>query len=179
MAIRRVSRAKKLLDIIEAAIGDSGVFCSYKELSIRLHHGYEGRLSQAINNLKRSGYLEIVEINNAKSLRLTARGRIKALLPMGRKRHKWDGRWRLIAFDIEEKRRRTRDVFRAQLGLLGFKMFQKSLWITPYDTSEEVEKLIDVLGLENNVDYFIADAVTNESRLINLFKLDKYNKPVK
>ena len=173
MKIKRVSKTKKLLDLISAIIDDSGAFCSYRELSIRLHHGYEGRLGQAIDNLKRRGYLETVELNNAKSLRLTIKGRIKALIPARTKYRRWDGWWRLVAFDIEEKRHRARDIFRSQLGLLGFKMLQESLWITPYDVSREVEELIDILNLSGSVDYFIANAITDEDRLMKRFKLTK------
>lgn len=169
MSARRITKTKKILDLIEAIIDETGVFCSYPELRRRLRGRWCSKLPQAIDNLRRQGYLEIVENDNAKAIKLTAKGKVKAFLPRFRK--DWDGRWRILAFDIEEKRRKSRDLFRENLELLGFKYLQKSLWITPYDVSEQIEELIDLLGLEENICYFIADAITGKDDLVEKFKL--------
>jgi hypothetical protein len=41
----------------------------------------------------------------------------------------WDGKWRMIMFDIPEKRRDKRDWLRWQLTLLDYKPLQKSVFI--------------------------------------------------
>ncbi|HLB32446.1 MAG TPA: hypothetical protein VJL27_02735 [Patescibacteria group bacterium] len=172
MPAKRISKTQKILDVIDAAIDEFGIlFLSYPELRRRLHGRWESNLPQAIDNLKRRGYLEVVEVDNKKALKLTIKGKLKTFIR--RKSHEWDGRWRLVAFDIEEKRRSTRDVFRSNLRLLGFKPMQKSLWISPYDVSEEIEELLDLLNLRVNVDYFIADAITNKDKFLELFKLNQ------
>jgi len=48
----------------------------------------------------------------------------------------WDGKWRLVIFDIREKRRSTRDLLRQQLQELGLVRLQNSVWVYPYDFSE-------------------------------------------
>ena len=174
MTIVRISKTKKILNLLDAIISDIGAsnpFVSYAEARKRLHSQYEGKFSEALSNLKRCGYLEIVEIKNTKSLRLTIKGKLKALLPLSRKKKEWDGRWRLVAFDIEEKRRGVRGRFREALRMLGFLPLQKSLWITPYDVSEKVEEVIDWLRIDANVDYFISQAITNEDKLLK----EKFN----
>ncbi|MBI4449490.1 hypothetical protein HY634_00340, partial [Candidatus Uhrbacteria bacterium] len=45
---------------------------------------------------------------------------------------KWDGRWRIITFDISEKRRHVRDNLRAHLTRLGLSPIQKSVWLYPH-----------------------------------------------
>ena len=54
-------------------------------------------------------------------------GRIKQKI----KSEKWDGKWRIIFFDVPEKKRRYRDELRSMLKIIGFKEFQKSIWIYP------------------------------------------------
>jgi len=38
---------------------------------------------------------------------------------------------------------------------------------------EEIEELLDLLNLRVNVDYFIADAITNKDKFLELFKLNQ------
>lgn len=45
---------------------------------------------------------------------------------------KWDGRWRIIFFDIPESRRALRDHMRSLLKRLGCREFQRSMWIYPH-----------------------------------------------
>jgi len=42
---------------------------------------------------------------------------------------KWDGKYRIVIFDIPEFLRRERDWFRSQLKFLGYKLLQKSVFI--------------------------------------------------
>ena len=51
----------------------------------------------------------------------------------------WDGKWRVVIFDVREKRRKVRNVLRVLLGNAGFKRLQDSVWIFPYPCDEFVE----------------------------------------
>lgn len=56
---------------------------------------------------------------------------------------KWDGKWRMVLFDIAELNRKKRDMLRAKLKELGFGMFQESVYISPHNfTKDLVEFLI-------------------------------------
>jgi len=48
---------------------------------------------------------------------------------------------------------------RSILQNLGYKMFQKSVWITPYDVSEKTEKLLQLHYLDNYVKIFLIEAI--------------------
>ena len=52
-------------------------------------------------------------------------------------KRRWDGRWRLVVFDVPEGRRGLRDKLRAQLRRRGFGYLQHSVWITPDPVSED------------------------------------------
>ena len=45
----------------------------------------------------------------------------------------WDGKYRLVIFDIKEWKRGTRDRLRMWLLNLGFVRLQNSVWVYPYD----------------------------------------------
>ncbi len=87
-----------------------------------------------------------------------------------RPRH-WDGKWRILIFDIPERRRNVRIKLRATLQLLGFRRLQDSVWVYPYDC-EEVIALIKVdFHIGNDVLYIIADSIEQDSVLRRHFKL--------
>src|SRR3989344_528013 len=57
-------------------------------------------------------------------------------------KRKWDGYWRMIIFDVPEKKRRYRDYLRQMLKTLGFKELQKSTWVTPYPIPDFLKELL-------------------------------------
>jgi phenylacetic acid degradation operon negative regulatory protein len=67
-------------------------------------------------------------------VRLTESGRLAALGgrdPEQCWRRPWDGRWRLVLFDVPETRRALRARLQRKLRRLGFGYLQNSVWITP------------------------------------------------
>ena len=50
---------------------------------------------------------------------------------------RWDGRWRLVLFDVPRTCNSKRDKFRRYLQSRGFGYLQNSVWITPDSVSEE------------------------------------------
>jgi len=177
MCAKRMTLSEKIITVLNAAcedaIDEGSAFLSYSELRKRIWNNRRlpSSLSKAIYNIKRSGYLEVVEKDNQKVVRITKKGRFKLWNPVINK--EWDGRWRLVAFDIPEDNRKKRKSLRLALKALGFIQMQKSLWICPYDVSMEIEKVLDMLDIEQYVDYFIADAITNKSRYRNIFGLNQ------
>lgn len=51
---------------------------------------------------------------------------------------RWDGKWRILMFDIHEKRRGVRTRLRELLHGAGFLRLQDSVWIYPYPCDEFV-----------------------------------------
>lgn len=177
MSIRRKTKTERILGIIQGALGNLDFELAGMEKAMLFKRRTSwmsqrpGALSKAIYDLARRGYLEEVEIDNKRYLKMTNKGRWKIWKPKIDK-SKWDGKWRLVAFDIPEKRKKIRDSFRSALKVIGFKQMQKSLWICPYDVSEETEKVLEILDLHYEVDYFVAHAITNADRYLDYFKLN-------
>jgi hypothetical protein len=59
------------------------------------------------------------------------------------KARSWDGKWRLIVFDVPESKRAIRDYFRSLLKRLGFAEFQRSMWLSPHKTPTFLMKILE------------------------------------
>jgi len=58
-----------------------------------------------------------------------------------KKPKKWDGKWRIIIFDIKNKQRFKREALRGKIKELGLYQIQKSVWVHPYDIRREFDTL--------------------------------------
>ncbi|MBU2577456.1 hypothetical protein KKA69_01335 [Patescibacteria group bacterium] len=109
---------------------------------------------QTVYHSLKTGYIEKVIKDGEPYLRLTSNGRkkIQRSFPfINFLSRKWDGRWRIVIFDIEEKLRKDRDLLRRKLIELGFGMMQESVWISPYDVIVDFREFIKSVGLEEKV----------------------------
>ena len=76
--------------------------------------------------------------------RLTKLGRLHALGgrdPQERWSRKWDGRWRLVVFDVPTTQNSRRSRLTRYLRKRGFGRLQNSVWITPDVLEEEMKTL--------------------------------------
>ena len=85
---------------------------------------------------------------------------------------RWDGRWRIVAFDISEKRKKAREALRQTLKRLGFFQLQKSVFVHPYPCEAEIRLLKSVFSiLDYEVLYFSTDVIPQEKHLKRHFQL--------
>jgi len=133
-------------------------------------------LREGINYLYRLEYIEKEKNKNGLlSLLLTEKGKLKALNckleNIKNKKEKWDGKWRMVAFDIPEKYRKGRDALRQKLKKIGFCELQKSVLITPYECKEEISLLVKYFDLEKYVRFGVLESVDNGDYFKNYFKI--------
>lgn len=109
------------------------------------------KLINAFYYLKKKGLLELKKEGHDVSIALTKEGRKRAGkyqiddLKLERPK-KWDGKWRVIIFDIPNSKNIIRNIFRKKLKEFGFYLLQKSIWIYPFSCKEEVDFLREFLG---------------------------------
>ncbi|MBI5138705.1 MAG: hypothetical protein HZA95_02810 [Candidatus Vogelbacteria bacterium] len=133
-------------------------------------------INSILGKLRDEGLVEFVKDGRISKLRLTESGENKL-------RHyrvteslidhsgKWDGKWRMIIFDIKETRRMVRDTLRDQLIFQGFRKLQHSVWVYPYDCEEFIGLLKTAFSLGKSVIYIIAERVENDSSLREYYGL--------
>ena len=103
-----------------------------------------------INRMIRRGWVQRLVDKGQVYLRLKGEGRkrlLKKLPVLWQTGKEWDGFWRLLIFDVPEKRRAKRDKVRRWLRRRGFGVIQRSVYITPHDFSEELKKFLQQEGL--------------------------------
>lgn len=88
-----------------------------------------------------------------------------------KKRISWDGRWRIVAFDIREYRRTVRDQIRRELQSFGLVLLQRSIWVFPYDCSELITLLKADYKIGKEVLYIRADQIEQDAWLRKHFQL--------
>ena len=105
-------------------------------------------LSKAIVRLRKRGLIETDKTEaNRLILKLTDEGRT-AILLNEENIGNWDGKWRIVVFDIPEQKRLIRNLLRRNLKKWGFKHLQKSVWISKKNITEKLFSYIKDLGIE-------------------------------
>ena len=87
------------------------------------------------------------------------------------KKEKWDGKWRVLIFDIPESLRFIRDQIRATLVAVGFKRLQDSVWIYPYNCEDLIILLKTDLEIGKDLLYMIVDTLEDDEEIKNYFGL--------
>ena len=85
----------------------------------------------------------------------------------------WDGRWRVLIFDVPEYRKTVRDKIRRTLMHIGFTRLQDSVWVYPYDCEDLIALLKADFRIGKDVLYMIVDEMEGDSRLRREFHLSK------
>ena len=110
--------------------------------------------ANALKRLRENGFVELIS-DKELVLRLTDTGRSKALwTKMRLVDEKWDGKWRIVSWDIPEKRRKARDLLRHQLKQLGFIKFQNSIWASKRNCTTLLKEYIKKVGIGDWVKVF-------------------------
>jgi len=133
-------------------------------------------LREGISYLYRLKFIDREESKNGLiTLSLTKKGKLKVLNyqleNIKNKKEKWDGKWRMVAFDIPEKYKRGRDALRDKLKKIGFCELQKSVFITPFECKKEIGILVKFFDLSKYVRFGILESVDNEAYFKKVFKL--------
>lgn len=84
---------------------------------------------------------------------------------------RWDKKWRIVFFDVQERYRRKRNALRFHLRRLGFREIQRSVFAHPYPCGEEIMRIAAYYKLLSCVHYAVADELSDSRRLRALFKL--------
>jgi DNA-binding transcriptional regulator PaaX len=107
-------------------------------------------------------------------LRLTPKGeaalRMFELHSYRLKRPKrWDGKWRVLAFDIPEKRKKVREQVRRTLVSIGFIRLQDSVWVYPYNCEDLITLLKADLKVGKDMLYMVVDQLEYDAPLRSRF----------
>lgn len=128
-----------------------------------------------IQKLARKKLIIIFEKNGEPVIRLTEAGRGELLRYQLKEKRlekkSWDKKWRLIIFDIEEKKRARRDGIRQQMRSFGFEKLQDSVWVYPYECEQVVGLLKAQYKIGKELLYIVASDIEGDEQLRRKFSL--------
>ncbi|OGI22260.1 MAG: CRISPR-associated endonuclease Cas2 [Candidatus Moranbacteria bacterium RIFCSPHIGHO2_01_FULL_55_24] len=139
----------------------------------------KSKLERSIQSLYESRLVDMrLQKNGVWKMVLTEKGREKTLLYdletlEIQKSAKWDKKWRIVIFDIPEKRKKLRNAFRSWLKRLEFYRLQDSVFVYPYDCRNELDFLVEFYGARKYVRFMEASHIDNEAHLKQIFSLGK------
>ena len=113
-------------------------------------------LYKTVRQLRIKGYIETPKDGKKILLKLTDKGRQEIILKKLLEDKSWDGKWRVVIFDVPEKHRLLRDALRSQLRQFQFKPWQKSVWAGRKNVTHELRRFVHEAGLSSWVKIFEA-----------------------
>lgn len=112
--------------------------------------------------LSREQYLDKITSPDVPTYKLTAKGFYDIVLtyPVFRfTQEKWDGKFRILSYEIPEKKRELRDKLRREVASWGLGPWHRSFWLTPHPIIDSLKALIRDKEEMQYVQAFEADHV--------------------
>ncbi len=133
-------------------------------------------LKRNIKRLEKQKLIEIEEKNNEQIVKISQAGKEKILkysletLKVEPVKN-WDGKWRIVLYDIPENKRYLRIIVREILKDLEFIEIQKSVYLIPYPCGNQIEFLRSFYDLGEDIKIIRADRIENERAYREYFGL--------
>ena len=130
------------------------------------------KLNRALSRLVSSGDISCSSRGYKLSLqgnRRLARLRFDAYKLARTKR--WDGKWRVVCFDIPEVKRFARALIHHKLRELGFYRLQDSIFITPEPCGEFLHLSQEAFGLQDEIRGLVVSEMDDDASLRRYFNL--------
>lgn len=175
---------KEILRIL-AAVGTIGLTFAFPKVGTSIGRLLLGDTSysnwstdQMLRQLRRQKYIEIkTNDNGSTTVKITQNGLVRALTYQIEemtidKSKEWDKKWRVVIFDIPNKHKRIRDIFRMRLHQLGLHQLQESTYIHPYPCFKQIEFLREIYGVPFTVNYLLVEKLEDDEYLRERFELN-------
>ncbi len=134
----------------------------------RLRRTMRELMAKKIVNYYRQGGKDIIEVTDkGRKILLSYDFENIALSPP----RKWDGLFRVIIFDIPERKKRARKLFHLKLKEMGLYLLQDSVFITPYECRKEIEYLRNYLFIAPHVQYLLVKNLDDKEKIKRYFNI--------
>ncbi|MBI2607725.1 MAG: hypothetical protein HYW51_02785 [Candidatus Doudnabacteria bacterium] len=164
--------------------GPLGVMIFSEELGLgkfefqRLKKYNRRQIEQSFRNLEKQNLISVSNHAGKTIVEVTKNGHQRLLSynldeMVISKPRRWDGKWRVVIFDVPEKFSAARKFFRGKLKELGFTSIQKSVWVYPYPCEDELDFLKEIYEVRSFVRMIIAENIDIQKDLLEKFNLRK------
>lgn len=83
----------------------------------------------------------------------------------------WDGKWRMVIFDVPNDKNNKRIAFKDKIKSLGFQMIQRSVWMYPYECGKEIDQLRTFYEIRDHVTFAVVSEIEDDAELKKRFNL--------
>jgi hypothetical protein len=133
-------------------------------------------LQRTLRRLAAQKHVEVAEKDGESIVYLTKLGKRKVLKYSQNtikidKPDRWDGKWRLVMYDVPSSRRELSELLRQALRNLGFYKMQESVYVYPYPCFDQIEFLREYYALGDIVQYMLVDKIENDEAYMIYFGL--------
>lgn len=161
--------------VVVAAVAPN-IFAALGKIGNRRRFFDKKQFGRAVTHLQKQHLITTQKIEGGKKMELTDKGMRRALTIayQGLKvkpQKKWDGLWRIVAFDIPDRHKWGREYFRNKLKEMGFYPMQESIFIFPYPCRQEVEPLASLFFLKSYMRFIETSSISDDSDLREHFKV--------
>lgn len=133
------------------------------------------KTKSALGRLSEKGCVVFVEEGGKRYARITEKGerilQMEAEKATMAKKRRWDSRWRVVIFDIPERRKSVRVRLRRFMQEYGFLRLQDSVWIYPYDCEDLIALAKANFRVGYDVLYMIVERLEGDVYLRKHFAL--------
>lgn len=133
-------------------------------------------VSKYFSKLRKQNLICIKQVGKNHVVSLTENGK-NALLRFNYENLKiqkskiWDRNFRLIIFDIPEKKRNARDSLREKIKKMGLVKFNDSVWAYPFPCQKEIDFIANYWQVGKYVHFALVRDITNRELLEKHFDL--------
>lgn len=141
---------------------------------LKRQNGWDDGASRSLfYYLIKKGLISVEARANKKIVKLTQKGELEALLAKSKlpRKEKWDGKWRLIIFDIPEAARKARNKLRALLKENSYIKLQASVFISPHPLNREAINYLKQTGLIEYIRILKVEEIDDDKDLRKHYKL--------
>lgn len=136
------------------------------------------RLRRTINEMIKREMIALHEEDKETTIIVTEKGKRQLLkyniqkMKLEKPKH-WDGKWRVVIFDVKEGKKVLRNALRTKMQQLEFYQLQKSVYVSPYPCEKEISFIRQYYLVGDEVTYFLATNLEQEDLLTAKFSLNK------
>lgn len=128
------------------------------------------RVRQALSGLQKKKMVRIISRKGHDVVEITALGKNRVLeydlenIKLNHKQ-KWDGKWRIVMFDIPQTKKRVRDAVSFKIKDIGMYPIQKSVFVFPHKCKDEIDFVGEIFGVRRNIIYIEASHIDDAEKV--------------
>lgn len=160
----------QLAGLLALAVAVPNALSGFKRLGLVPGSRQKESLKRSYTRLIKNGLLRY----EGRYVRLTQKGKselARLLQRSATKPKRWDGKWRVLIFDIPERKKSLRERIRHVIIEIGFVRLQDSVWVYPYDCEDLVTLLKADLRVGFDLLYLIVDRMEGDMHVKQMFGL--------